>query len=100
MLALAGGSTVTFQQLYRAIRRILVVAVGGSVLLFGVVLLVTPGPAFVVIPVGLAILAIEFAWARRWLRNVRELIEQRNGVTKRTGSPSSSSSGGSTNASV
>jgi hypothetical protein len=34
----------------------------------GVALLVLPGPAFVVIPVGLAILATEYAWARRWLR--------------------------------
>jgi uncharacterized protein (TIGR02611 family) len=89
-------SVVNFQQLYKAIRRVLVLAVGGSVLLIGVVLLVTPGPAFLVIPIGLAILAIEFAWARRWLRKVRDLIEQRNGGTKPTDPPSSSSSGGAT----
>jgi hypothetical protein len=33
----------------------------------------------VVIPIGLAILAIEFTWARHWLRKVRELIAQYNG---------------------
>jgi hypothetical protein len=33
---------------------------------------VLPGPAFIVIPVGLGILSIEFAWARRWLRTVKE----------------------------
>jgi tellurite resistance protein TerC len=38
----------------------------------GVALLVLPGPAFVVIPMGLAILGLEFAWARRWLVEVRE----------------------------
>lgn len=42
------------------------------VLLAGVVMLVTPGPAFVVIPLGLAILATQFRWARRLLRHFRE----------------------------
>jgi len=32
---------------------------------------VLPGPAFVVIPIGLAILGVEFAWARAWLRKVK-----------------------------
>jgi tellurite resistance protein TerC len=41
--------------------------------LIGVALLVLPGPAFVVIPVGLAILATEYAWARRWLRKARRI---------------------------
>jgi uncharacterized protein (TIGR02611 family) len=86
---------VTFQQLYKTIRRIVVLAIGGSVLLIGVVLLVTPGPAFLVIPAGLAILALEFAFARRWLRKVRELIEPRNGNTRSNGPTSSSSSDGS-----
>jgi tellurite resistance protein TerC len=70
---------MTFRQLYEALRRILVFAVGSTVLLLGLVLLFTPGPAFVVIPIGLAILAIEFTWARHWLRKVRELIAQYNG---------------------
>ena len=47
--------------------------VGATVLLIGVALLVLPGPAFVVIPVGLAILATEYAWARRWLRKARRI---------------------------
>jgi tellurite resistance protein TerC len=46
--------------------------VGGTVLAIGVALIVLPGPAMVVIPVGLAILGLEFAWARRWLRKIRE----------------------------
>jgi hypothetical protein len=41
--------------------------------LIGVALLVLPGPAFIVIPVGLAILASDYAWARRWLRKVRRM---------------------------
>ncbi|MEK6606869.1 MAG: PGPGW domain-containing protein [Myxococcota bacterium] len=45
----------------------MVAIVGFSVLAFGAALLVLPGPAFVVIPVGTAILAVEFLWARRLL---------------------------------
>jgi uncharacterized protein (TIGR02611 family) len=40
---------------------------GGLVLLAGVVMLITPGPAFVLIPIGLAMLALEFEWAERLL---------------------------------
>jgi tellurite resistance protein TerC len=57
---------------YRTARRIVIAIVGGTVLLIGLVMIVTPGPAILVIPAGLAILGLEFAWARRWLRRVRE----------------------------
>ena len=40
-------------------------------LLIGVAMLVLPGPGLVVIPLGLAILGIEYAWARSWLRKVK-----------------------------
>jgi tellurite resistance protein TerC len=63
---------------YKAARRVVVAVVGATVLLLGVVMIVAPGPAFVVIPVGLAILSIEFAWARHWLRRLREAISSRN----------------------
>ncbi len=63
---------------YKVARRITVVVVGATVLLLGVVMIVTPGPALVVIPVGLAILSIEFAWARLWLRRLRESISNLN----------------------
>ena len=43
--------------------RVLFGIAGAVVLLAGVVMLVTPGPAFVLIPIGLAMLSMEFAWA-------------------------------------
>ena len=43
------------------------VAVGIVVLGLGIAMLALPGPAFVVIPIGLAILSLEFAWAERLL---------------------------------
>lgn len=51
----------------KLLRRIVVFVLGISTLLVGVVMLVTPGPALVVIPVGLAILATEFVWAKKTL---------------------------------
>lgn len=63
----------------RHARRVVTAVVGGTVVLIGVVMLVTPGPAMVLIPAGLAILAIEFAWARRLLRRVRTEVENRVG---------------------
>ncbi len=62
------------QLTYRTARRIAVLTVGSTVVLLGVVMLVTPGPGLIVIPLGLAILGVEFAWARLWLRKVRESI--------------------------
>jgi uncharacterized protein (TIGR02611 family) len=57
----------------KVVRRVIVSVVGVTVLLIGIALLVLPGPAFVVIPVGLAILATEYAWARRWLKKARRI---------------------------
>jgi uncharacterized protein (TIGR02611 family) len=66
----------------KIVRRIIVAVVGATVLLIGIALLVLPGPAFIVIPIGLAILATEFAWARHWLNKVRgmasSVISRRN----------------------
>ncbi len=59
---------------YKVARRIVVLAVGTTVIGIGVIMIVTPGPAIVVIPLGLAILGAEFAWARIWLRKLREGI--------------------------
>lgn len=61
---------------YKMARRIVIGVVGSTVLLIGLVMLVTPGPALVVIPVGLAILSIEFTWARLWLNKVRKTISE------------------------
>ena len=59
---------------YNAARRIVVTLVGSTILIIGVIMIITPGPALVFIPLGLAILGLEFAWARRWLRRLRERI--------------------------
>ena len=62
----------TLKLAYKTGRKAVIAAMGFTVVLFGVVLIFTPGPAFVVIPLGLAILGLEFAWARRWLSYLKQ----------------------------
>ena len=57
----------------RLAKRIVVAVIGGTVTLIGIALIVLPGPAFIVIPIGLSILATEFLWARRWLDKARKM---------------------------
>lgn len=56
---------------YKLIKRIAIAVAGFTVLLIGVAMIILPGPAFIVIPAGLAILAIEFAWAKRLLAEAK-----------------------------
>lgn len=76
-----------WQMLARTARRLVIGVVGLTVVLLGLVLLFTPGPAMVVIPAGLAILSLEFVWARRLLRRVRQEIDSRLPERFRFGSP-------------
>lgn len=72
---------------YTVAKRIVLTLVGFTVLAIGVAMLVLPGPAFVVIPVGLGILGLEYAWARRWLAKVKAKSEElaRTALGKRPG---------------
>ena len=63
---------------YKLAKRIVIGVVGVTVVVAGIVMLVTPGPGLIVIPAGLAILSLEFAWARYWLKRVRAGISGRN----------------------
>ncbi len=67
----------TTEMTYRVARRVVIGVVGGTLLLIGIALIVLPGPAFIMIPVALAILSLEFAWARSWLLAVRRGISRR-----------------------
>jgi uncharacterized protein (TIGR02611 family) len=64
------------------LRRAVVAVIGFTVLLIGIVMVVLPGPAIVVIPLGLAILATEFVWAKRLLEKARSTIT-RKGARKK-----------------
>jgi len=50
------------------VRKMIVAVIGSTIVLFGLALIVLSGPAMLVVPLGLALLATEFAWARRIIR--------------------------------
>jgi len=56
---------------WKLLRRLAITVVGLVVLLLGVVLIVAPGPGFLVIALGLLILSLEYEWARRHLDRVK-----------------------------
>jgi len=68
------------------LRRAVVALIGFTVLLIGLAMVVLPGPAIIVIPLGLAILATEFVWARRLLEKARARIV-RKGARRKAQSP-------------
>jgi uncharacterized protein (TIGR02611 family) len=66
-----------FQTIFRTVRqvkRVVVIIVGFTVLLVGVAMIALPGPAFIVIPLGLGILATELVWARRMLDKIKSKL--------------------------
>jgi uncharacterized protein (TIGR02611 family) len=63
--------------LYKQVRRVAIGVIGFTVLLIGIAMIVTPGPAILVIPLGLAILATEFVWARRLLNKVKGTLKDK-----------------------
>jgi tellurite resistance protein TerC len=65
--------------LLTSLRKLVIAIIGGTVLLIGIALIVLPGPAFIVIPIGLAILATEFAWARTMVNRAKAMVGKKNG---------------------
>ena len=72
--------------LYRTARKIVFALMGSTLVLVGVALLVLPGPGVLTIMAGFAVLAVEFAWARLWLRKMKKqgksLWDQVRGISR------------------
>jgi hypothetical protein len=64
------------------VRRLVVGVIGGTLLLIGVAMIFLPGPAIVVIPLALALLASEFAWARHLLDKAQRLLKRRKAARR------------------
>jgi tellurite resistance protein TerC len=64
--------------------RVLIAIAGFTLLFAGLAMLVLPGPALAVIPVALAVLSLEFAWAARWLETALEHAEKAKQTAKET----------------
>jgi uncharacterized protein (TIGR02611 family) len=65
----------------KQVKRLMIAVIGFTVLAIGLALIVLPGPAILVIPAGLAILSIEFAWARNLLKRMKEKLSRKNNTT-------------------
>ena len=69
-------------QVPEVVRKIVIAVIGTTVVLIGVALIILPGPAFIVIPIGLAILASEFIWARRVVKRGQIFVKRAKQAVK------------------
>ena len=69
--------TALFLKSLRQARRVIIAVVGFTVLTIGLAMIVLPGPAFIVIPLALGILATEFVWAKTLIKKVRSKIPKK-----------------------
>jgi uncharacterized protein (TIGR02611 family) len=60
----------------RQVKKLVVAVVGFTLLIAGIAMILLPGPAFIFIPAGLAILATEFLWAKKLLQKVKEKLRR------------------------
>jgi hypothetical protein len=60
----------------RAAKSFFVAVVGFTLLIVGTAMIVLPGPALIIIPLGLAVLGTEFLWARRVLKRLKNVLKK------------------------
>lgn len=65
----------------RQTKRVILIVVGFTILLLGIVMIVLPGPAIIVIPLGLGVLATELLWARTLLHKLTSRFQKRKETT-------------------
>ena len=68
-------NTLILKTLQQA-KRLIVIVVGSTILLMGIAMIVLPGPAVLVIPVGLGVLATELVWARKSLNKLKSTFQK------------------------
>lgn len=69
-------SLATRPATYQTVRRAIIILAGFAILATGLAMIVLPGPAILVIPAGLSLLAGEYVWARRLLSRLTQLKQQ------------------------
>lgn len=72
MTAKPRENNTTIRVVTKHVRRLIRVVIGFTVLLIGLAMIFLPGPAIVVIPFGLAILATEFVWAKKLMKRLTD----------------------------
>lgn len=69
----------------RSSKRIAVTVVGGAVVLAGLAMVVLPGPGLLVVVLGLAVLATEYAWAASMLERTKRAARTATRKVRRKG---------------
>ena len=69
----------------KQVRRVFLILAGFTLLLLGMIMILTPGPGTPVIFLGLGLLAAEFVWARRIMERVKREAERFRDVVLRQG---------------
>lgn len=67
-----GNENLIWDKTVRSAKRVIITVFGVTISLVGMVMLVTPGPGLLMILIGLIVLSGEFAWARSWLKRVKQ----------------------------
>lgn len=69
---------------YREAKRVIILVVGMTVVTLGIAMLILPGPGLLTIALGLAILAVEFVWAKHWLGRVQAITAKASNKMKKS----------------
>ncbi len=66
----------------KQIKRIAIAVAGFTIIIIGILLIVTPGPAVLVIPAGLGVLGTEFMWAKKLHEKIKSKFFNRSKTKK------------------
>ena len=58
------------------LKKLSITIIGGLLLLLGLIMIVLPGPAILIIPLALTILALEYQWAKHYLKISQRMLSQ------------------------
>ncbi|MGB1198771.1 MAG: PGPGW domain-containing protein [Thalassotalea sp.] len=58
------------------IKRFAIIGLGALCLALGIIFILLPGPAIILMPLGLALLSVEFDWAKRWLKHCQRWMRK------------------------
>ena len=63
-------------------KKLFILIVGVTILIFGLILLILPGPGILIVISGLIVLSIEFVWAKALLIKLKRHSNKLRGHTK------------------
>ncbi|MGK9367767.1 PGPGW domain-containing protein [Melioribacter sp. Ez-97] len=60
----------------KKLKKIIISVAGGTLLIIGIIMIIVPGPAYLIIPAGLSILGTEYLWARELNKKIKKRINK------------------------